>query len=122
MLIVSLAVFTSCGIPNTSTQGTTSTIDDTKTTTTKKAATTTQATTTTQKPTSIETTVKQTTIETTNSEPTKLDYVLNTNTMKFHEPGCGSAAKISPENREEVFDTRENIIARGFSPCGNCDP
>lgn len=49
-------------------------------------------------------------------------YILNTNTGKFHEPGCGSAENISPSNRYEYVGSRDDLIANGWSPCGNCDP
>ena len=49
-------------------------------------------------------------------------YVLNTNTMKFHYPKCYSVTQIAPENRQDTTMSREEIIAKGFSPCGNCHP
>lgn len=49
-------------------------------------------------------------------------YVLNHNTMKFHRPTCSSVEKIAAEHREDVNDTREAIIAKGFVPCKRCDP
>ena len=50
------------------------------------------------------------------------DYVLNTNTMKFHDPSCSSAQKISAKNRKDYTGTREELIDMGYAPCGNCDP
>lgn len=50
------------------------------------------------------------------------DYVLNHNTEVFHHPNCTSADKILEKNREDVTASREELIARGFSPCGNCHP
>ena len=55
-------------------------------------------------------------------EPTGQAYVLNHNTHKFHYPSCASAKKIKPKNREDVVLTRDEIIARGFVPCKNCNP
>lgn len=52
----------------------------------------------------------------------KQQYVLNTNTKKFHVPDCSSAKGTKPENKKTVTDTRENIIKDGYSPCGNCKP
>lgn len=49
-------------------------------------------------------------------------YVLNTNTKKFHYPNCASAKKISEKNKKDYYGTREELIAMGYSPCGNCDP
>lgn len=49
-------------------------------------------------------------------------YVLNTNSKKFHHPNCGSVGQISEKNRQDVEANREELIAREYSPCGNCDP
>ncbi len=49
-------------------------------------------------------------------------YVLNQNTMKFHRPDCPSAAQMKEENRVLFEGTREEVIAMGYSPCGQCDP
>ena len=49
-------------------------------------------------------------------------YILNNNTMKFHRPGCSSVKKISEKNYGESSLSRDELIAQGYSPCGNCDP
>ena len=49
-------------------------------------------------------------------------YILNTNTHKFHKPGCYSVEKIKPENYAEFTGTREEAIAYGYDPCKNCNP
>lgn len=54
--------------------------------------------------------------------PLGTDYILNTNSRKFHYPDCHSAAKISEKNKAYFTGTREELIAQGYSPCGNCDP
>lgn len=51
-----------------------------------------------------------------------ITYVLNTNTMKFHYPDCPSAGKISDKNRQDSNASREELLAEGYSPCGNCNP
>lgn len=50
------------------------------------------------------------------------EYVLNTNTMKFHYPDCHSVKQMSDKNRQDVKATRDELIARGYEPCGNCNP
>lgn len=50
------------------------------------------------------------------------EYVLNTNSKKFHVPSCSSVGQMSPKNREDVEDTRENLIAKGYDPCKRCNP
>ncbi len=49
-------------------------------------------------------------------------YVLNTSSMKFHDPDCASCATIAEANRQDYTGTREYLIAEGYSPCGSCKP
>ena len=49
-------------------------------------------------------------------------YILNTNTKKFHYSSCGSASRIKDSNKSTFTGTRDELISRGYSPCGNCDP
>ena len=50
------------------------------------------------------------------------DYVLNTNTKKFHYPSCSSVKKMSEKNKSFFTGTRDEVIAMGYDPCGNCHP
>ena len=49
-------------------------------------------------------------------------YVLNLNTKKFHRPDCRSVAEIAQSNRLDRNCTREELLALGYEPCGNCRP
>ena len=49
-------------------------------------------------------------------------YVLNTNTKKFHKPDCASVGDIRSSNLSEYSGIREDIIRRGYEPCGRCKP
>lgn len=49
-------------------------------------------------------------------------YVLNKNTKKFHYASCSSAKRIKDSNRATFTGTREEVIRKGYSPCGNCHP
>lgn len=49
-------------------------------------------------------------------------YILNNNTMKFHDPCCSSCDKIKEENKGEYFGTRDELIAKHYEPCGICKP
>lgn len=49
-------------------------------------------------------------------------YVLNTNSHKFHYPDCASVSRMKEHNKSYVEATRDEVIARGYSPCGNCLP
>ncbi len=58
------------------------------------------------------------------SEDTELsyDYVLNTNTKRFHLPTCSSVEEIHEKNKEYYQGDRETLIEKGYSPCGRCSP
>ncbi len=49
-------------------------------------------------------------------------YVLNLHTGRFHLPGCASVGRIADLNRCETNETREELLAQGFEPCGSCKP
>ncbi len=49
-------------------------------------------------------------------------YILNTNTKKFHRPGCGSADNIADKNKAETDKSREELIEEGYEPCKSCNP
>ncbi|MBQ5746606.1 MAG: MBL fold metallo-hydrolase [Clostridia bacterium] len=51
-----------------------------------------------------------------------VNYLLNTNTKKFHYPECRSAKTIKEENNKIFSGDRETLISEGYSPCGNCNP
>ena len=99
------------------TKSTTSSNPKTTTKTNTTTATMTTTTTTTTK-----TTATTTVTTTTEPEPVALSYVLNNNTMKFHKPTCKSVKDIKPENRQDFTGDRADLIAQGYSPCGNCHP
>ncbi len=52
----------------------------------------------------------------------EISYIVNTKSGKFHDPKCASAADISEQNRLEFMGTRQELIDRGFEPCGRCKP
>lgn len=54
--------------------------------------------------------------------PASREYVLNTNTKKFHYPDCSSAQEIKPQNKKVVTETREELINEGYDPCKRCNP
>ena len=58
----------------------------------------------------------------TGSEASQADYILNTNTKKFHYPTCSSVNDMKEKNKQEFFGTRDETIALGYSPCGRCKP
>ncbi|SES91562.1 DNA-entry nuclease [Pseudobutyrivibrio sp. C4] len=51
-----------------------------------------------------------------------VDFVLNTNTKKFHTPTCGSVSDMKDKNKQYFHGTREELINQGYDPCGRCNP
>lgn len=49
-------------------------------------------------------------------------YVLNTSSRRFHLPDCSSVGDMKMENREDFTGSRDELIARGYKPCGRCHP
>lgn len=146
-LVCGLLAFTTAGSHTTSSQKKDSTV--TTTTTVVTTTTATETTTTTKATTSTTTTTEATTtaVETTMAAtelPTEAptdppapaqeetpaeqpvgntrNYVINTNTGKFHYPSCSSAKRISDANRSEYTGTRDDLIAQGYAPCEKCNP
>lgn len=50
------------------------------------------------------------------------DYILNTNSYKFHYPTCDSVADMSERNKKEYIGDRDDLINQGFVPCKVCNP
>ena len=50
------------------------------------------------------------------------EFVLNTNSKKFHLPSCSGATDMSEKNRQDFEGSRELLIAQGFEPCSQCNP
>lgn len=58
----------------------------------------------------------------TDSSVEVMDYVLNTNTKKFHYPNCQSVSDMKEKNKQYYNGTRDDLINQGYEPCGNCHP
>lgn len=55
-------------------------------------------------------------------ESTAALWILNTNSMKIHCPGCKYVSSIAEHNRAESDKTIETLIEEGYSACGSCKP
>ncbi len=60
------------------------------------------------------------------SSPTQFDtstisYVGNKNSKKFHLSTCDGANNMNEENKVK-FDSREDAVENGYSPCKTCNP
>ena len=51
-----------------------------------------------------------------------ISYIVNTNTGKFHSPGCSSIGQMSDSNKMEYTGSRDDLIAMGYQPCKRCNP
>jgi len=56
------------------------------------------------------------------TDNTNGQYILNTNSRKFHLPSCESAKSISAANKDTYSGTRQALVDKGYSPCGVCKP
>lgn len=50
------------------------------------------------------------------------DYIINTNTGKFHYKWCSSVSQMKEKNKKYYTGTRESVINMGYVPCKNCNP
>lgn len=55
-------------------------------------------------------------------QPVGQSYILNTNTKKFHYPSCGSVKQMKDSNKQSFTGSRDDVIARGYTPCKKCNP
>lgn len=56
------------------------------------------------------------------TEEIEEDYILNTNTKKFHHPSCKSAKRTKSENKQEFHGTKQDLLSMGYEACKNCNP
>lgn len=49
-------------------------------------------------------------------------YILNENSMKFHEENCRYVSQMLKENRKVHIGTRDEILELGFDRCKICSP
>ena len=50
------------------------------------------------------------------------EYILNINTKKFHYPNCSSVTDMKEKNKQEYTGYRDELIEKGYAPCGQCKP
>lgn len=60
--------------------------------------------------------------ETSTPVSTGTEYILNTNTKKFHYPSCSSVKQMKASNKKEYTGSRDDLIAQGYDPCKKCNP
>lgn len=63
------------------------------------------------------------TVNTASVEPVETyDYIINTNTGKFHYTWCSSVSKMSESNKWYYSGTRDSVTDMGYIPCKRCSP
>lgn len=55
-------------------------------------------------------------------QPQGTEYILNTNTKKFHYPTCVSVGQMKESNKQVYSGSRDEVIAQGYVPCKKCNP
>lgn len=55
-----------------------------------------------------------------NTSETSQEYILNTNTHKFHLPSCSSVGDMKTGNKETFVGTREELESQGYEACQRC--
>lgn len=48
-----------------------------------------------------------------------IGYIGNTKTKKFHFPSCSGLPKA---DNQTIFETRDDAVGQGYTPCGICKP
>ena len=56
------------------------------------------------------------------NEAQRQQYVLNTNSKKFHYPSCSAVKKMSEDNKEKYSGVRGDLIKKGYEACKICNP
>lgn len=57
-----------------------------------------------------------------NSTAIAATYVLNTKSRKFHRENCKGIAHMADQNKQTYTGKRADLIRRGYTPCGICNP
>ena len=53
---------------------------------------------------------------------TETEYILNTNSKKFHTSDCSLAKDIKASNKKLSKEDRSTLLEKGYSPCKGCNP
>lgn len=61
-------------------------------------------------------------IENTGEKVESTEYILNTNTGKFHRPSCRMVLRMSDANKKVIKNTKEELLAEGYEACKVCRP
>lgn len=67
-------------------------------------------------------TVNRTIIDVNSESEPSCNYIVNTNTKKFHYTYCSSVSDMKEKNKLEYTGQRDELIEQGYTPCGRCKP
>lgn len=56
------------------------------------------------------------------SDTEEQNFVVNTNTHKFHNPSCSSVKDTKESNKKTLKCPRQELIDQGYEPCQRCNP
>lgn len=59
---------------------------------------------------------------TSNNDNVSADYILNTNSKRFHRPDCQSVSDMKEKNKKAYSGSRQELVNQGYVPCGSCNP
>lgn len=57
-----------------------------------------------------------------NSTGEKMEYILNTNSKKFHLPSCDGVNQMSEKNKKNYTGYKSELLLQGYEACGSCNP
>ena len=63
---------------------------------------------------------KDSAVANTVSDREEMEFVVNTNTHKFHLPTCSSVDDIADRNKSNYTGTAQELIDQGYQPCQRC--
>lgn len=57
-----------------------------------------------------------------NNTGEKMEYILNTNSKKFHLQSCDGVNQMSEKNKKSFTGYKSELISQGYEACGSCNP
>lgn len=64
----------------------------------------------------------KTTVVSAETGVSKQQYVLNTSSKKIHLPSCEALKTTKDANKRTTDETKEALVAQGYTACKNCNP
>lgn len=50
------------------------------------------------------------------------DFIINTNSNKYHYPSCSEVNRMNEENKSYYHGSSQDLDSQGYTPCGKCHP